>query len=53
VSGGRIAPESARTRADPQTSGLQIIDLRRLKARHLDPMLREQAVEWRLKLDWN
>jgi ribosomal protein S18 acetylase RimI-like enzyme len=53
VSSGPIAQDCTRTRADSQMGGLQIIDLRRLKARDLDLMLREQTAEWRLKLDWN
>lgn len=53
MSRGQVAPECTRARADSLTRDLQIVDLRRLNARDLDPILRDQAVEWRLKLDWN
>ncbi len=38
---------------DSLARGPQLVDLQHLSARELEPLLVEQAVEWRLELDWD
>ncbi|MGD1069017.1 MAG: GNAT family N-acetyltransferase [Bryobacteraceae bacterium] len=38
---------------DPVTRGPEIVDLRRLGARELDPLLLEETAEWEQELDWD
>src|SRR5438874_585927 len=38
---------------EPLSSGPEILDLRRLPARALDPLLLEETVEWQQQLDWD
>jgi len=39
--------------AGPDASGPEIIELRHLSARELDPLLLEETVEWQRELDWD
>lgn len=39
--------------AGPDAAGPEIIELRHLSARELDPLLFEETVEWRRQLDWD
>ena len=38
---------------DPMAGGPEIVDLRELSGRELDPLLLEEAVEWQRELDWD
>jgi ribosomal protein S18 acetylase RimI-like enzyme len=38
---------------EPLSPGPEIIDLRRLAGRELDPLLLEETVEWQQQLDWD
>jgi ribosomal protein S18 acetylase RimI-like enzyme len=38
---------------DPVVSGPEIVDLRELSGRELDPLLLEESVEWQRELDWD
>ena len=38
---------------DAAPHGLELVDLRRLSGRELDPLLLEETVEWRNSLDWD
>jgi len=38
---------------DPVTRGPELVDLRRLGARELDPLLLEETAEWDAELDWD
>jgi ribosomal protein S18 acetylase RimI-like enzyme len=53
ASGVWVAPGSTRLDADSRARILQIVDLRHLRARDLDPLLLEQTIEWGLNLDWD
>lgn len=39
--------------SDPMAAGPEIVDLRDLAGRELDPLLLEETVEWRQELDWD
>jgi ribosomal protein S18 acetylase RimI-like enzyme len=39
--------------SDPMAAGPEIVDLRDLSGRELDPLLLEETVEWRRELDWD
>ena len=38
---------------DPMAAGPEIVDLRELSGRELDPLLLEETVEWQRELDWD
>jgi len=38
---------------DPMAAGPEIVDIRDLAGRELDPLLLEETVEWRRELDWD
>ena len=42
-----------RIEADSPAGTFEIVDIRQLSARDLDPLLREQTLEWDLELDWD
>ena len=39
--------------SDPMAAGPEIVDLRHLSGRELDPLLLEETVEWQRELDWD
>jgi ribosomal protein S18 acetylase RimI-like enzyme len=39
--------------SDPMAAGPEIVDLRQLSGRELDPLLLEETVEWQTDLDWD
>ena len=40
-------------RCETMNEGLEIVDLRRLTGRELEPLLLEETVEWKRELDWD
>jgi ribosomal protein S18 acetylase RimI-like enzyme len=39
--------------SDPMAAGPEIVELRQLSGRELDPLLLEETVEWETELDWD
>src|SRR6202050_5856721 len=39
--------------SDAMAAGLEVVELRNLTGRELDPLLLEETVEWQRELDWD
>src|SRR6185437_902346 len=50
---GDVYTQAMAALTDPMTAGPEIVDLRSLTGRELDPLLLEETVEWRRELDWD